>query len=163
MGNSSISKTQLYWYNSKENNFQPISSKGDSLELFIPKVELYWYDESTNSYKPLVTDGKMPVSQDLIDSATRNVKGDIDRFDTIQNQTDFVKLLREHNPNPPSIKARILGDRNVEVSIPLGGEKVAIYTVEKDINDDFMKFQEGAIGRLVTQHVEVGHSSYEEQ
>jgi chitodextrinase len=62
---SSMSKMELYWYDSESNEYKQLNSNDNegkrSTKLFVPKVELYWYDSKSNEYKPLVTDGKMPV------------------------------------------------------------------------------------------------------
>lgn len=63
-------------------------------------------------------------------------------------QTDYVRLLREHNDVPDSLYAKVTGDRNAEVLVPFKGNRCAHYGFGKNRNDDFILFRNGAVSVL---------------
>ncbi|MBW3496052.1 BppU family phage baseplate upper protein [Bacillus sp. FDAARGOS_1420] len=67
--------------------------------------------------------------------------------DFLPNQRDFIELLRNHN-TPSNMYTRIVGDRTLDILIPLRGNKVAHYTLRKDTKDDYVKLEDCAISNL---------------
>lgn len=65
-----------------------------------------------------------------------------------QQQTDYVRLLREHNDIPESLYAKVTGDRFMEVLVPFKGICCAHYGFGKNPNDDFILFRDGAVSDL---------------
>lgn len=65
-----------------------------------------------------------------------------------QVQTDYVRLLREHNEIPDSLYAKVTGDRFVEVLVPFKGRRCAHYGFGKNQNDDFILFRDGGVSDL---------------
>ncbi|MDF2671423.1 MAG: hypothetical protein K0R67_3729 [Paenibacillus sp.] len=65
-----------------------------------------------------------------------------------QGQTDYVRLLREHNDIPESLYAKVTGDRFIEVLVPFKGTCCAHYGFGKNPNDDFILFRDGAVSDL---------------
>lgn len=64
------------------------------------------------------------------------------------NQVDYVKLLQDHNEVAPKIYTKITGDRKLEVLVPFKGDKVARYTFDKDLQDDYIKLNYGQVGKV---------------
>ncbi|MCQ6341627.1 phage baseplate upper protein [Bacillus cereus] len=67
--------------------------------------------------------------------------------DFLPNQRDFIELLRNHNISS-NMYTRIVGDRTLDILIPLRGNKVAHYTLRKDTKDDYVKLEDCAISNL---------------
>ncbi|MBW3492301.1 BppU family phage baseplate upper protein [Bacillus sp. FDAARGOS_1420] len=67
--------------------------------------------------------------------------------DFLPNQRDFIALLRNHNTSS-NMYTRIVGDRTLDILIPLRGNKVAHYTLRKDTKDDYVKLEDCAISNL---------------
>lgn len=67
--------------------------------------------------------------------------------DFLPNQRDFIELLRNHNTSS-NMYTRIVGDRTLDILIPLRGNKVAHYTLRKDTKDDYVKLEDCAISNL---------------
>lgn len=65
----------------------------------------------------------------------------------LPNQRDFIELLRNHNTSS-NMYTRIVGDRTLDILIPLRGNKVAHYTLRKDTKDDYVKLEDCAISNL---------------
>ncbi|MFQ6339674.1 BppU family phage baseplate upper protein [Bacillus sp. AF62] len=65
----------------------------------------------------------------------------------LPNQRDFIELLRNHNTSS-NMYTRIVGDRTLDILIPLCGNKVAHYTLRKDTKDDYVKLEDCAISNL---------------
>ncbi|MCQ6288067.1 BppU family phage baseplate upper protein [Bacillus cereus] len=65
----------------------------------------------------------------------------------LPNQRDFIALLRNHNTSS-NMYTRIVGDRTLDILIPLRGNKVAHYTLRKDTKDDYVKLEDCAISNL---------------
>ncbi|MBW3492076.1 BppU family phage baseplate upper protein [Bacillus sp. FDAARGOS_1420] len=63
------------------------------------------------------------------------------------NQRDFVELLQNHTSSQ-KIYTRIVGDRTLDVLVPLRGSKVAHYTLRKDVKDDYVKLEDCAVSNL---------------
>lgn len=63
-------------------------------------------------------------------------------------QTDFVRLLKEHNDRPETLYAKVTGDRSAEVLVPFKGNRCAHYGFGKNRNDDFILFRDGAVSDL---------------
>jgi len=79
---------------------------------------------------------------------------------TISEQTDFVRLLREHNENAVTLYAKVSGDRCVEVLVPFKGNRCAHYGFGKNKNDDFILFRDGAVSDLETISLPAGGEEY---
>ncbi|MBW3491126.1 BppU family phage baseplate upper protein [Bacillus sp. FDAARGOS_1420] len=67
--------------------------------------------------------------------------------DFLPNQRDFIALLRNHNTSS-NMYTRIVGDRTLDILLPLRGNKVAHYTLRKDTKDDYVKLEDCAISNL---------------
>jgi hypothetical protein len=88
---SEISKVNLYWYDSEDDSFKSINKESDNINFFVPKVELYWYDSVNDMYKPLITNGIMPVNDDVINAAKEGLQGDIDNLTHSKIETVNIK------------------------------------------------------------------------
>ncbi|MDF2720155.1 MAG: hypothetical protein K0R28_7080 [Paenibacillus sp.] len=63
-------------------------------------------------------------------------------------QTDYVRLLKDHNEIPDTLYAKVTGDRFAEVLVPFKGNRCAHYGFGKNRNDDFILFRNGAVSDL---------------
>ncbi|UNC91703.1 hypothetical protein [Candidatus Contubernalis alkaliaceticus] len=83
--------------------------------------------------------GSEPLLYNRLDRVDKKVK---------QNTVDFVNEVRKHNQVNEHIYAKMLGDRSLQVAVPLRGKKAAIYDFVKDHNDDFIKFANIQMGEV---------------
>lgn len=65
-----------------------------------------------------------------------------------RGQTDYVRLLREHNESAATLYAKVSGDHCVEVLVPFKGVRCAHYGFGKNKLDDFIMFRDGAVSEL---------------
>lgn len=61
---------------------------------------------------------------------------------------DFVQMLQEHNEAASTLYVKVSGERNFDVLVPYKGNRAVHYSFQKDSNDDFIKFQNGAVSIL---------------
>src|SRR5690606_18396172 len=58
----------------------------------------YWFDTSDNSYKPLITDGIMPITQDVVEAVTQNVQGELTNLTLkLEDTTSMVGLQKQNH------------------------------------------------------------------
>ena len=79
----------------------------------------------------------------------------------IENQTDFVDVVRKTNAKPNTLYTKIRSDRNIEVCIPFKGNKSQQWYVDKDPNDDFMKLSGGFVSEYVLSSIVSGAKEYD--
>ncbi|GAA3405588.1 hypothetical protein ACFFNY_29495 [Paenibacillus hodogayensis] len=79
---------------------------------------------------------------------------------TASEQTDFVRLLREHNESAATLYAKVSGDRCIEVLVPFKGKRCAHYGFGKDKHDDFILFRDGAVSELEADSTPAGGEEY---
>lgn len=75
-------------------------------------------------------------------------------------QTDFVRLLKEHNDIPDTLYAKVTGDRFAEVLVPFKGNRCAHYGFGKNRNDDFILFRNGAVSDLQPETIPTGGQGF---
>ncbi|MBW3490777.1 BppU family phage baseplate upper protein [Bacillus sp. FDAARGOS_1420] len=79
--------------------------------------------------------------------------------DFLPNQRDFIELLRNHTTSQ-KMYTRIVGDRTLDILVPLRGNKVAHYTLRKDRKDDYVKLEDCAISNLSVVSQKVNAINY---
>ncbi|MGP9039823.1 hypothetical protein [Cytobacillus kochii] len=74
----------------------------------------------------------------------------------LQNQVDYVKMVRDHNITNLKMKTRVKGDRIIEVFVPLSNNEYARYEFGKDANDDYIKLHNGETAIKSNNDLRVG-------
>ncbi|WP_459503086.1 BppU family phage baseplate upper protein [Bacillus sp. C1] len=84
----------------------------------------------------------------IIEASKNLEKVDLNAMaEVLPNQKDYVELLRNHNISP-KVYTRILADRTLDILVPIRGNKVAHYTLRKDVKDDYVKLEDCAVSNL---------------
>lgn len=112
----------------------------------ITKIEST-FDNLEGNYTPQLNEIKSSMAQNT--------------YFGIENQTDFVDVVRRANAVPTTLYTKIKGDRNFEVCIPFKGTKSQQWYMDKDTNDDFMKLSGGFVSEYGLSSSAIGTQGYD--
>lgn len=79
---------------------------------------------------------------------TEDVKSNMDHIENFSNQIDFVEMIRESHFDSGEIMYKVLGDRFIQFLTELNGGYYLKQEIEKDDDDDYMKYREASIGKI---------------
>lgn len=83
----------------------------------------------------------------IVDNYQVTVNQQLEQNMSYGNQIDFVEMIRESN-RTGQILTKIIGDRSMEIVVPFNNNRYARYTMKKDDNDDYIKLEDGDVGKL---------------